>query len=197
MCALPNESPIPTNLFPVSFSYIKCTSLQELGKLENSALTGFVRTLDVGQIKRPPRWRNNIVQETLARVLPSLESLQWLELGSTEMSTAIFAAVRTHRTLQTAAIHYLPIYEPLPQSPVNLEKLLLHSSTTGREKLAMIQSRNIRLIRLNIRRDHPPLETIVIPSLHEVNIMVDTEETLQLLHSFAASSLQLSVSRYV
>ncbi|KAJ7590586.1 hypothetical protein C8J56DRAFT_933296 [Mycena floridula] len=174
MCAFPNESPIPTNL------------LQELGKLENSALTGFVRTLDVGHIKRPLGWRNNIVQETLARILPSLESLQWLELGSTEMSTAIFAAVHTHRTLQTVAIQYLPIYELLPQFPVNLEKLLLHSSTTGRKKLAMIQSRNIRLIRLNIRRDHPPLETIVIPSLHEVDIMVDTEETLRQLHSFIA-----------
>ncbi|KAJ7590527.1 hypothetical protein C8J56DRAFT_536216 [Mycena floridula] len=122
-----------------------------------------------------------IVGNTLVRLIPRLESLAWLELGSTTMTSALVTDIQAHRTLRTVAFQRLP--EPLPQSSV--KKLLLHSATPNiyhdeSENLAVIQGRNIRVGRFEISRDYPLWETMI----HELDVRLSTDRTLEQVQAF-------------
>ncbi|KAJ7590568.1 hypothetical protein C8J56DRAFT_933247 [Mycena floridula] len=184
---------------PFLFSYIKCQSCEELEKLEreclvNSAFPVFIRILDVRHIERidanPSQYA--IIRDTLVRLLPSLESLVWLELGTITMTSPLVTAIDTHPTLKTAAIFCLPRLPsrvPFPELPVNLDKLLLHGiGSADSEHLAIVQHRNIHVRSLYLDLSLPLIEAR-IPGLHELTLgdFGDTsDEQLDQFHAFVA-----------
>ncbi|KAJ7593805.1 hypothetical protein C8J56DRAFT_421962 [Mycena floridula] len=162
--------------FPLLFSYIKCTSLQELNRLENECLAtvsfaGNVRTLEVDAPEL-------LDLDTLIRLIHRLDSLVWLELGKTEMTPALLAAIDAHSSLETAAIFSLRF---VPPNPALLDKVLLH--VAGRQEIMEVQRRHIGLVRLRVGRLSFPLETVVVRDLRHVHFssMSEVASTIQSL----------------
>ncbi|KAJ7593735.1 hypothetical protein C8J56DRAFT_1043520 [Mycena floridula] len=136
--------------FPFLFSYIKCGSLEELHKLESECISKQVGF----SMLRPPR-EYKIMQETLVRLLPRLESIIWLELGLTALNPALVTAIHEHPTLKTAStdlpsLSYRDDDDPLPKFPIKLEKILLRMTDNSQTFLSVVQGRSIRVIRLDI-----------------------------------------------
>ncbi|KAJ7590507.1 hypothetical protein C8J56DRAFT_933079 [Mycena floridula] len=171
---------------PLLFTYTKCRTLEELYDLErecmmSAAFTGCIRILEVALSREPQRPTAEILEESLLRLLPLLQSLVWVELRTNMIrgTPGLITAIHTHPTLETASISYLP-FSPLPQSPAKLEKLLLHKvSTYGADEdmedptatISVVQNRDIGVTSLELGpEDVLPLETLRIHHLRELSI---------------------------
>ncbi|KAJ7590546.1 hypothetical protein C8J56DRAFT_933184 [Mycena floridula] len=193
---------------PFVFSYLRCESLEELEKLEreclsNSTFTSFIRILDIEELGQEEA-RSHTVHEALLRLLPRLNSLVWLEFGDVfRMTSALITAIQNHPTLKTAVISSLPFDGPLPDSPLDLEKLLLHfpPETNDSIDLSVVQKRNIRVLSLFIDKDYMlPMETKIHNlrefSVYEPRIINDDQLDALVAHNPSLTKINVFGSRW-
>ncbi|KAJ7593423.1 hypothetical protein C8J56DRAFT_497785 [Mycena floridula] len=180
---------------PSLFSYIRCTTLEELAQLEHecinkSGFTGFIRTLDVAFTTSE---QASTLDSLLVRLLPRLDSLLWIELHQT-ITISLITAINDHPTLKTLALPYIQaIPEPIPQT-VPLDKVLIHYSTHDSSALSSVEQHNVRVEHLHLAANAVcfRLESMIIRELRALSITDSTQVSVDLLHAFVAHHSNLT-----
>ncbi|KAJ7579730.1 hypothetical protein C8J56DRAFT_1104611 [Mycena floridula] len=171
---------------PILFSRILCTTLEQLEELERecivkSAFTGFIKTLVVdvdipglitSRQRRSPGFvsdNTSVRDSLLARLLPLLDSLLWLEIREEGISESLLNAINVHPTIKTASTPSVEraSLDTVPRK-IPLDKLLIRSSRS--HDLGLILERNIRLANVYISADMTAHTETMLRDLREISV---------------------------
>ncbi|KAJ7579787.1 hypothetical protein C8J56DRAFT_963589, partial [Mycena floridula] len=168
---------------PFLFSFIACTSLEDIVNLQqkclgNLAFARLVRTLQFNvKLKK-----SGPASEIILLLLPHLNGLLWLDLPGMPINKALMVAINNHPTVKTAVIWDVGELPP----DVSLEKILLREAPTVNSVRAAIE-RGMRVasLELDVSTIQNPslLYSSLLPGLRDISL-VDSPQTTRQLEEF-------------
>ncbi|KAJ7173656.1 hypothetical protein C8R46DRAFT_1083536 [Mycena filopes] len=186
---------------PRMFSCLKIRHTEQLRLLntkclENSEFGGLIRRLDLGRVMSPEEradatgiYRYGL--DILPPLLPRLPSLQWLYLGTPQLSGQLLTALNAHPKLATIAICDMDL-ETLrtlsASTTLSLSKIRVHfvvselALTLGSAALHSVMSRSPRLVHLSLRgvrniKYGPGPDSLFLTGLEKMELGLNTEPT--------------------